>query len=759
MENFENSLIKKLSEICKGKEGDSLQKKLEFLSKSKKLKEKRFYISLSLIIKENILVKSDFLGYKDVICKNIVEILQKNEFDEENIFQFFINVNDDKFKKILYISYLICKKTSIYLLNILFSILTQKKLDRLNTLHITNVQSNDFFVFLIDRNNIDDLKKEKDNIKEKIDINKFIKCDNNDYINYINKDIIKDKEEKENFVENNNKNTNNLSDENNNINNNNIHNEENNENDNNIIINNESNNIIINNVTNNIIINESNKSKINDEKKKITNNEINNIIINENNKKELNDERIDRIKSLINNSLPIVCNKNLKEIPSLKANYIKFEKIKNQAEMEDILIDEYESTDKSKLNIFSPISLLINNIKKKFEKNDFEIFNEDNNYIEMFGFYLEEIISKLNSFINDGKEKDYINNNKIKFGCYHGHYYLCCQLNDEFKQQYYKEKQLNKDMVKNKSAEENLFTGKNKKEIANKYSAAQTANINYRNKMAYAFEKEVSEFISDKDCENLNNIMFFFNLKIPKIIEFQSVRLSFSENLGKLYGFREIDICMKNKNKRTIDQKEILTNNICYINTGKNFNKMRVQEIDISLKEDSIIFCEVKNSFSTIDEGKEKCSEIKVKKIGNDINSNLTFDYMDRIENLYKKSKIFYNFFINEGVIDETKFMHILYLYDESNVNSWDISFNKIEENIFNFLTNQHTSKGYKNIIFQVAYFDKEKNLEYQKKSFRDFKRAKEQEIQNLANKLKESELENERLKNIIKAHNIKDEG
>ena len=103
--------------------------------------------------------------------------------------------------------------------------------------------------------------------------------------------------------------------------------------------------------------------------------------------------------------------------------------------------------------------------------------------------------------------------------------------------------------------------------------------------------------------------------------------------------------------------------------------------------------------------------------------------------------------------------MHILYLYDESNVNSWDISFNEIEENIFNFLTNQHTSKRYKNIIFQVAYFDKEKNLEYQKKSFRDFKRAKEQEIQNLANKLKESELENERLKNIIKAHNIKDEG
>ena len=673
---------------------------------------------------------------------------------------------------------MIGKKTSVYLLTILFSILTQKELKRLNILHITNIQSNDFFVFLIDRNNIDDLKKEKENNIQSYDINKFIKYDNNDFINYINKN-----KTKINIVENTNikkENNINLNKENNNENNN-INNVNNNainneiDNDNNKINKKDENNNIINNEIHNIIINDNNK--MNDENNKIINNENNNIISEEINSNKKGDERINRIKSLINNSLSIVCNKGLQETLFLESNYIKFEKMKIQiSDQEDILIDEYDSTNKSKLYLFSPISLLINNIKKQLEKNDFEIFNEDNNYIEMFGSYLEEVISKLNSFINEGKEKDYITNNKIKFACYHGHYYLCCQLSHEFKQQYYYEKQINEDMVKNNTDkingkieilkiknsknngnEENLILEKEKKGKTSAYFAALTANKNYRNKLAYAFEKEVSDFICDNDCENLNNILFFLNLKIPTIIEgkeveFQSVRLSFSENLGNLYGFREIDICMKNKNERTIGRNEILNNNICYINTGKYFKEKKVQEIDISLKKDSIIFCEVKNSFSTIEEGKEKCSEIQVKNIDNDINNNLTFDYMDRIQILYKKSKIFYNFFINEKIIDENKFMHILYLYDESNVSSWDLSFDEIKENISNFLQNQYTLKEFKNIIFQVAYFDREKYKEFQKKSIQELIESKELlriQNQNLAD-------ENRKLKDLLRMHNIK---
>ena len=516
-------------------------------------------------------------------------------------------------------------------------------------------------------------------------------------------------------------------------------------------------------INNDILNKNNNKNKMDYENNNIA---INEIINTKTNEEIINskiwDERTNRIKCLINNSLPIVYHKHLQENKFLESNYIKFEKMKNQiSDKEDILIDEYDSIDKSKLNLFSPISLLINNIKKQFEKNDFEIFNEDNNYIEMFGSYLEEVISKLNLFINEGKEKDYINKNKIRFACHHDHYYLCCQLGDEFKQQYYKEKQIYKNMIKNKAErinakieilknknnkndgnEENLILEKNKNEKTSTYSAADT------------FEKEVIDFICDEDCENLNNILFFFNLKIPAINErkeiiFKSVRLSYSESLGSLYGFRKIDICMKNKNERVIGNNEILSNNICYINTGKSFKEKKIQKVDISFKKDSIIFCEVKNSFSTIKEGKEKCYEIKIKNTDNDNDSNLTFDYMDKIQILYEKSKTFHNFFINEKIIDQTKFMHILYLYDESNVFLWDLNFDEIKDNISNFLKKQYASKGYKNIFFQIAYYDNEKYNEFQIKSIQELTKSKEQEYQSLKK-------ENERLKQLLKYHNIK---
>ena len=47
---------------------------------------------------------------------------------------------------------------------------------------------------------------------------------------------------------------------------------------------------------------------------------------------------------------------------------------------------------------------MINNIITEFRKNDFEIFNRYNYYIEIFGKCLEEIIKKLNSYINKGKK-------------------------------------------------------------------------------------------------------------------------------------------------------------------------------------------------------------------------------------------------------------------------------------------------------------------------------------------------------------------
>ena len=127
---------------------------------------------------------------------------------------------------------------------------------RLNILRITDIKDNKLFVDLIDRNNIDDLKNEKDNNYKNSNIGKFIKHNNDEYINFIN-NIIKEKETKVKIVQNSNI-----------------------QNDDNINLNKENNNSNnnINNENNKVNDNENNKNKMKDE-----NNEIHNIVINDNN--------------------------------------------------------------------------------------------------------------------------------------------------------------------------------------------------------------------------------------------------------------------------------------------------------------------------------------------------------------------------------------------------------------------------------------------------------------------------------------------
>ena len=280
--------------------------------------------------------------------------------------------------------------------------------------------------------------------------------------------------------------------------------------------------------------------------------------------------------------------------------------------------------------------MVANKIKKNFNKNDFELFNEDNHYIEMFGLYLEEIITKLNSYINEGKEREYIKNNKIKFACYNNHYYLCCYLNDKFKEEYFNGKNIIETELKNndetgdnihilnieKSNKEdiskNINNRLNKNDwIKSTFSGARNAAKNYKNMLAYELEKKVSKFILEKNSEKLQNMAFFFNLKMPKInneeeIELKSVRFSFSNIPNVLYGFREIDICAKNKNSRILDNENVLDNNICYKRTDKNFKEQLPQKIDVCFEKDSIIFGEVKYEFPNIDSGNQKCGEIKI---------------------------------------------------------------------------------------------------------------------------------------------------
>ena len=488
-------LLDKLSEVC-GNIPGTLLKKLEILYEMRKnfnINEAQFINSIKILInKTKYKIDGELLGFKDLICKNILKIFEEKKYDEENIFNLFLTNDNIIFNKLLYFSYIIGKVTNIYILVILFSILTEPVLDTINLLGITDIKDNKFFIFLLNRNELSKLENEKN--KTEMDFKQFIQYKNEDYINYIYSDDKKSKDPINNITENNN------------INNENINNIINNDNINNININIETSN-------NNIIINNNINIDIKD------------------------DERTNRIKELINKSLSLNYKDELQEKSFLKSNYKKYEEIKDKANLTDIFIDSYNSKNGNKLYLFSPISLMLNNIKNIFEKNDFEMFNDDNNYIEMFGSFLEEVIEKLNLYINEGKEKDYIIKNKIKFGCYKNHYYLCCRLRDEFKQKYFEKKQMNENIIINnnninediknilvvkiKKDEKNTFDEKRdiknaKNENITTYSAIKTAFKNYRNLLSFNFESEVNKFIfNENNCENLQNIIFFFNLKIP----------------------------------------------------------------------------------------------------------------------------------------------------------------------------------------------------------------------------------------------------
>ena len=276
------------------------------------------------------------------------------------------------------------------------------------------------------------------------------------------------------------------------------------------------------------------------------------------------------------------------------------------------------------------------------------------------------------------------------------------------------------------------------------YSSAKFAKDNYKNKLSNAFENEITEFLFEEGCEGLQNIIFFFNLIMPKNIddkiEFEFIRLSFSDLISSFYGFREIDICFKNKKERILDS-DVLTNNICFYYDNNKFKRKKPEEIDVYLKANSIIFCEVKNSFPTpkcnITYGDNNCLNIQVDTSLNN-NDNNTFNHIEQIENLMKKAKLYYDFFLNENIFDDKIPMHIFYLYDESNINSWNLDFDYIESTITDFLKDFHFPSKVKNIIFQIAYFDKENHKKIEKikaEKILQSKDVKIQELKDLLNK------------------------
>ena len=744
MENLENKLLDLIKILIGEQKVKNIEEGLKNLLDNKKDEDLINFINEILlnIIEENRIIKEELLGFKDLICKILIGILNNKEYN--NAIEKFLEVEDEQFVKIMFISILISNKIKMPVFNTLFSILSDNKFDflkeKLEAINIKNITKNTDFLYIINRYDINTLYNDAFN-SNTIDLSKTLYFDNEDIRKYIEK------------IEN--------------------HNEEiNSKNEDNYI-----NKINENNQED--LESKNQENKITNEY--IKNEEINNNIIN-NNENILFDEKKNRIVKLISSSIKIKCNKNLKEHKFLELNYQKMINNNNMKSdddiiVDDIIVDDYDCKDEKKLYLYSPISLLINNIKNKFEKNDFEIFNNDNFYIELFGNYLENIIQKLNNFIIYGYEENYLKENKVKFGCYGNRYYLCCKIDEKFREDYFESKIINQNRYK--INENNLIEvikvpkkeKGNKKQLKpeeekidnpteykSKISNSSISKDNSINKMSNNFENQVNDFIFREDCEALQNIIFFFNLKIPKIINnninLQSVRLSFSQfNENYLYGFREIDICFKNKNKRSLEST-ILSNNICYEFIGGKLEHKKNQEIDVYLKEDSIIFCEVKNSFPEVSYGSELYSKLNV--VGNYGNDNCytTFSFLDHLDNLIKKAKIFYYFFKDEKLIKKNQYMHILYLYDLCNI-SFDEEYKEIKTKIEDYIKNLRLPNDFKNVIIQVAYFDKDKNIkEKEEKIINENKKLKENN-KSKDEEIKAKEEEIKKLKVLLDKYNI----
>ncbi len=238
-------------------------------------------------------------------------------------------------------------------------------------------------------------------------------------------------------------------------------------------------------------------------------------------------------------------------------------------------------------------------------------------------------------------------------------------------------------------------------------------------------------------------------------MKLQSVRLCFvpcSEN--SLYGFREIDICLRNKKERQMES-QILSNNICYVYKEGKFNHKKNENIDVFLEGDSIIFCEVKNSFPNISNGSEVYSKINVLgSLGNE-NSYQNLNYIDQLDNLIKKAKTFYYFFKDEKLIETSKYMHILYLYDFNNISFLQEEYVEIEDNIKNYIENLSLPNDFKNTIIQIAYFDKENNRKIKEKKLIDKIKEKDCEIERLRENNQSKDEEIKKLMDLLKKNNI----
>lgn len=458
----------------------------------------------------------------------------------------------------------------------------------------------------------------------------------------------------------------------------------------------------------------------------------------------------------------------------IETNFQNFERLRYEGiPLESIAIDQLKY-DKNKIYLFTPKFLITNGFKSKIELNDLEIFNSNNYKVDIFAKFIIEIIDKINESIKDNNfSTDYIKKNLIKINEQKFNDYISAKLSYDHLIELQKlilknvkannaigMKLENKEKNKNESKQDKIIGGKIQSEteisILSK-TLISDFNKKYSNLFEEIIEKKLVNFIEKEKLEYLPNIIFMFNLKIPKInteknlLEFESVYLDFFNqdkkyiNNNFMYGCKEIDTIFKNCSKKNynVHNSELFSINLTYIRKkGENiFNY--IQEKNFTVKPKSILFGEIKKSFPNSGEGNEFVLIGKIEekqKI-----RNYSIDHIDEEDPLYpyscqliklmKKFKYFFDTF--KETINEELMIHIILLYDTINMKETEIDFNTIT-NLTKRILNAYENRIDNNIgdtIFQLVFFDKikfeEKMIEKNMKGDNNINIEKEAQLKN----------------------------
>ena len=454
----------------------------------------------------------------------------------------------------------------------------------------------------------------------------------------------------------------------------------------------------------------------------------------------------------------------------------------------EIIVDQLDKTDSSKLHLFSPEFLIVNGFKSKIEDSDIEIFNSDNYSIDIFSKFINEIINEINkSIIEDNFSTKFIDNYSIQLYKNDYLHYISAKLDNDHKKKLNETKKEEENKISDKKNILKIGVGTNQENKENESftvlsekgeylsgSRLSSSKLSDRNKVNSDYFEHLLNNLFIKNIETeklitLPNILFMLNLKIPvydnnnNTMHFESVHLDFFDknkkdvNNNYFYGCKEIDAIFKNNSEKVkVSYDKYFNANLTY-KKNKNETKFSLENNnEFFILKDSFFFCEIKKSFpKNFGKGKEDIFNVEVyfpksskKKSSLNVPKPLQ-SYCEQLIKLIKKFSFFSKTFNNKNDNNKKLNNHIVFLYDSVNKNK-EANFQDIQELTLNALDEYMDRFTGMNIKFQLVFFDLLEFIdkEYQNIDKKDNKIIelveKDRENENKINELVEKDKEKE---------------